>query len=776
MRTFLMIFILFTFLSNNPVSASSKTTTLRDALENTSTIAFPENGRPVDFTVAKALKNHLVPKAKLMKCKHGSDLPKTGVIRVAIADENFASGPDAVNGEKDWMFFRLNTSGDGEIVTSKSHLLWALFCHIKEEWLDEDISQFEKGKLLTSSFKWLRGEDGFFASKRRFTRNYDAESGIQELARMGCSHVVINALATPFPFESGPPGEIYYRFYNSAPDLDQFVETKLNKGTYPPEYLTANMQFLEKQAALAVKYGLNPGMHICNPRTVPESLLERYPYLRGARVDHPFRSYRPRYTLTLAHPVVRWHYAEMLKMIMERIPEIDFVSTFLNDSGSGFEHTMRLYPGRNGGAYLVREWNPNEAFAKGAAENVIRYYKLLRDTGREINPEFRLIAGLRAIPEEEEIIYNGMGEGIDLIMAAADKNDPVKWAKQQALMKRGALLFTGTSAKGCYPIGVPSPWLTHDRLQSLFEEGFHRTTVNVDPPSLAPWDVNREILKAYQFESDIKIDKKVEQIAIEWVGKNLSSQLIEIWKKADQAVRNAPDVPLYATNWAFEMYRLWVRPYVPDIDKIPESRREYYQKFTMSHFNNPHNVDLAADCLWELITTEDGDRIVTQFDSKVWEPLDDAIALSKKVLADLSEDNQHHAFFDDTHDRLLAAKCYFRTLRNTGAWIAGVHGYLEAKNEAEKESRLNMVREMVEDELQNARDLLELWQSTSVDFIPIFAPGETWFQYGENLGELLEKKIELMEKHRNDLPYIDPNYMWRMHPNTDFDPDEYLKY
>jgi len=83
------------------------------------------------------------------------------------------------------------------------------------------------------------------------------------------------------------PGEIYYRFYNSAPDLDQFVETKLNKGTYPPEYLVANFTFLEKQARLALKYGLNPGLYICNPRTVPESLLQRYPYLRGATSRSP---------------------------------------------------------------------------------------------------------------------------------------------------------------------------------------------------------------------------------------------------------------------------------------------------------------------------------------------------------------------------------------------------------------------------------------------------------------------------------------------------------
>ena len=130
--------------------------------------------------------------------------------------------------------------------------------------------------------------------------------------------------------------------------------------------------------------------------------------------------------------------------------------------------------------------------------------------------------------------------------------------------------------------------------------------------------------------------------------------------------------------------------------------------------------------------------------------------------------------FIDLQDRLLALRCYYKTLRNVGAWIAGVHGYLEAMNEDEKSSRLKMVREMMDDELQNARDLLKLWQSTKVNFIPINQYGESWHEYGENLGELIEKKIALMEKHRNDLPYIDPDFMWRMPKEYKYFEEKYL--
>ena len=69
---------------------------------------------------------------------------------------------------------------------------------------------------------------------------------------------------------------------------------------------------------------------------------------------------------------------------------------------------------------------------------------------------------------------------------------------------------------------------------------------------------------------------------------------------------------------------------------------------------------------------------------------------------------------------------------------------------------------MVDAELANAKRLLALWRGSDVQFMPVSTLGESMHIYGENFGELLEKKIDLMERHRNDEPYVDPAYMWRM--------------
>ncbi|MBM3298245.1 MAG: hypothetical protein FJY83_11700, partial [Candidatus Aminicenantes bacterium] len=153
--------------------------------------------------------------------------------------------------------------------------------------------------------------DLFLNQYARVARPFDKERLLREYARLGFTHVEVNSLAAPFPYEQGRqvPGEFYPDFYTYAPALDQFVSSRLNRGLYPGEYLSANLDRLKSHARLASKYGLRPGLVCFEPRSVPEEFFQKYPTLRGPRVDHPFRSFRPRFSLTLAHPLARRHYA-----------------------------------------------------------------------------------------------------------------------------------------------------------------------------------------------------------------------------------------------------------------------------------------------------------------------------------------------------------------------------------------------------------------------------------------------------------------------------------
>lgn len=752
---------------------------VNEALKNVELIVYASNGKPVDLTVVEALKNDLAPQASIISHEGKYYSKKRITFRVGILDEGIAEGPKKygfqVPKEKDWMFFRLTPTGEGELVTSKPHLLYALFCKVKEEWLEEDVSSFEKGRLETATFRWLNGSDGVWPSHARSPRHYDPEQSIKELARLGCSHISVNALASPFPYEQGPPDEIYYRFYYGSPDLDQFAETELNKGIYPPEYLQANMNFLKKNAKLALKYGITPGLYINTPRSVPESFFERYPFLRGARIDHTFRSYRPRYTMTLAHPVVRWHYAELIKKIMREVPELAYVGMRTNDAGSGFEYTITTYPGRNGGPYLIREWKSNEEIARAAGENVLRYLRLLRDAASEINPEFRVITSLWSFPAEGETILKGLGDRIDLTVSVVDTADPVKWEKERALLQKGSYLFSGVGLTSSYINGVPFPWLAHERLKGMISAGLDRGSVNVEPPSRVPYDINRQVLRAYHLDRSKNIDQVINNAAIRWVGSDKAPDLVKAWRLCNQVVRSFPTVTLYE-GYGFYTLRLWNRPMVPDIEKIPEKERANYEKYINAIFNNPNLVDFGADALWTLISKEEAEKIMDECKKEGWKPLNKDISILEKTLKAFPKDSPSYAVFLDQRDRFIGLRCYYRTLKNLAAWIAGVHGYMDAKDDGTKKVKHQMVRDMVNDEIENTKELLSLWKTSKVEFMPISDMTESMYIYGENFGELLEKRIELMEKHKNDIPYINPNFMWRMPAGFGVDEKEYLKY
>lgn len=749
-------------------------------MEAPSHITYPKNSPPVVETVARALRDELFNGAQLSPAQgptfDGGDL------RVAVAPSCPWPLPEELPGDGPWMYARIDAGGSGLILASHARFLYGLYGIVRERIESGDLESLEAGLTVRPQFHWITGREdqhmlrlGYLKQRKDPVTLADVEDSFREAARLGCTHVVVNEPAERTPHETGPEGEIYYRFYAYALDIDQYVETKLNKGTYPPELLNGNLALIKKLSRLAVKYGLTPGLYSANPRSVPESLLRKYPFLRGARIDHTYRSFEPRYTLTLSHPAVRWHYAELMRNLLKEVPELGFMIALLNDSGSGFEYTASLYPGRNGGPYLVREWRPDAEIAKLAAENVIRYYRLMRDAAHEVNPEFRIQTGLKNIAEEAEIILDGLDDGIDLhrISQRSDYDD--EWfGTMQRFREKGSEMCGDAILRGSAQIiGVPSPWQAARKLEHLKEAGFRHVELYIDAPFLVGSEVNREVLRAFQFAPDTPVDDVVRGFAVGLVGDGAADKLVSVWKASDEAVAATPWHSLYGGQ-GFTWYRWWVRPFVPNISAIPESERAYYEKYILSIFNNPHNVDFSKDCLWDLIPREAAEEHVRQFDDEVWDPLDRAISLAATAAADAADEQEPKNVFEETRDRLRAYRSYCRTLRNISAWIAGVHGYLQAESDAERKRCRTVVDEMVANELVNARELLELWESTDIDFIVLAEHGETTHTYGNNLPILLRKKIELTARYADMEPYIDPNYMWRMPAGSELKEEEYL--
>ncbi len=611
-----------------------------------------------------------------------------------------------------------------------------------------------------STFPWLRNLSDFFVGSLRNARHFDQEAYIRQLAEQGFTHVSVNGLGVDRPFESGPPGDVYSWFYDYSPDLDQFVTSKLIDGFYPAEYLRKNLEFLKSGAVLALKYGLVPGLHINSPRSMPEEFWGKYPFLRGARIDHPRESFRPRYTLAMAHPVVQQHYRELLQNLMKEVPQLGFIHIWTNDSGSGFEFVTSLYAGRNGGPYLIREWKGDDEIARKAAENVLTYYRLLRDEAKKLNSAFRVICDLGPFYAERKYIAPGLGGGLDA-GAFGSFEESESREEREVLHRVGAVVHQKLDLGDNNVLGVPCPRMVRERLQEARNAGATHVLVGVTPRSLAPYDINGDVLQAFQRNPQTPLEDVLNASAERWVGSAHAQTLRELWELSDAAVRSYPSGIPYST-FAFPWFRLWIRPFVPNIDAVPESERSYYEHYLLATFNNPARIDLNNDMMWNFLTVEEAGEKKRAIDRSVIPPLSQAVERSTALLQHIDPAAPAGKVFQDLHDRLCAAQCYYRTMRNSVAWTESVHGYVEAKSQTEKQTFREMCREMVASERDNAKNLLKLWTESRVDWMPVTTGEESLHIYAENFADHVRRKIELMERHAEDEPHIDPNYMWRM--------------
>jgi hypothetical protein len=765
--------------------------TLREVLSTVTRIDHTPGGARVEQTVAAELRGGLCPKAGVATSP-GLAAP-AGTLRLGVVASTTPARSihPGLEGKAQWMFVRVREGI--EVLTNREHLLYGLFTLINEEWRDMDAGAFREGKIVTPAFPELRPVfDLFLTQWGRTVRDFHREEHIRNMARMGNSYAEVNGLAFHVPFERGPQGELLHRFYTYCPALDQFVTSRLNKGFYDDDYLQANLNTLKTNAELAEKYGLTPGIVCFEPRSVPDGLLQKYPVLRGARVDHPMRSFHPRYNLSVAHPVVLDHYAEMMENLMKEVPRLGYMSVWSNDSGAGFEYTSSLYVGRNGGGYLVREWLAAKDIASAAAINLVRFLRTLRDAGRRVNPKFRTLIRLEPFWEEHDYIWKLLEDGVDVEVSSLltkgwdlsykhPKYEEVPQIHGTALYNKFVPsekpLMEDLRAKGSNTdvyfvpeilgnheplIGIPFPKLVHEKLADMAREGVVTAAYQggAVPRSFAPYNINEELMRAFQFDPALDLAAFLKRKAAEWIGPELAGDLVKAWELSDEAFRCFP-IPIWIYSGWGVWYRLFVRPIIPNIEAVPERDREYYENFLLSTTHNRTKVDFRYDVGFDLIEPERAWLAVTHMD-------EDLMPMMKKILVLLegmraaATTEKARAVVQDQYDRMFALHCWYRTQRNVTAWVAGVHGYLESRDESFRKKCRTLLKAMVLDEIENTEQLIHLWETSSTNWMMISDVGETTFVYYKNLGELMKKKVALMRGHENDEPYVDPDFQWRV--------------
>jgi hypothetical protein len=159
---------------------------VRNAFEKTRIIMYPAKGKEVVRTVANCVTRELAPNAKALQIVKPPKTRTEGTVIVTLDHEGlsqFTTLRRRSQSPAKWASFRVTSEGDGELVASHPHLLYPLFCMIKEDWIDEDVRLFSKGKTVKPTFLWMRNLSDFFVRYLRRARHFDREDFVRQLAR-----------------------------------------------------------------------------------------------------------------------------------------------------------------------------------------------------------------------------------------------------------------------------------------------------------------------------------------------------------------------------------------------------------------------------------------------------------------------------------------------------------------------------------------------------------------------------------------------------------------
>jgi hypothetical protein len=440
---------------------------------------------------------------------------------------------------------------------------------------------------------------------------------------------------------------------------------------------------------------------------------------------------------------------------------------------------------------MIREWRNHEKIAKAAGESAVRLLRDWREAAAAINPEFEIVFRIEPFKVEHDTIMGGMGNGLTIeapsmlvrgyhlpyshfrypeIESAAGTIfhttiDPEETEKLSDFRRRGfepKLTYSASGAFNMEPLlGIPFPKLLRRKLDAMAEAGFRHTSaigglLNIEHTPFWP---NAEVLRHFQLDRSVPVERVLARAAQRWAGQEDADRLVELWSQVEEAVTYIPLVMLYG-GFGFVWLRTWVRPFTPNLEAVPREDRQYFERFMVSTPNNPSINDLGRDVLFQLITRGQGETMAGQFDENVLPRLDAALEHAVAAVDQVSESAR--PVFVDLLDRIRALRCWTRTQRNTCAWVAGVYGYMEEDSPAERERLRQYIQDMIDLDLENTKDLLDLWETSETECFLVSDIGETAYIYGENIGQHLRRKIELTKQYRHVEPWIDRDIIWRV--------------
>jgi hypothetical protein len=679
--------------------------------------------------------------------------PESGQI-VLIVGEEIRAYPEAAAllpenaAGREWEVTK--RAGQGLVIAGSSP---RNVCHAALAWIENPGAETDRVSTYDFSERftmWDNALNQFY----RFSRKFDRRQHIRAIARLGHTGIEVNRYADAGGFWVNHrkfPEDSYAWYMSYAPALDAFVQTSLTQGLYPAEELAANLADLRESVKLAREYGLKPGFVCYEPRAVPEIVFDRYPQLRGARVDHPGRSLEPRYSLDIANPRVLEHYAEAVTRLMQEVPDLRYLVFWTEDSGSGIPFTKGLYAGPNG-SYRAR--------ASTVGAMVAGFSRALLEAGRKINPEFEVIMkiGWEYADSERREITRSLPRGVTLSHdiggraltggEAGSGETKIRESREMGV-EPYASVAVSASWESEPIIGIVRPsallekfaHLRRLKVRRIFTEG------GIASAPQCPYQITQELYSAL-IRGEVR---DPQQFLLETAGRwcegdeRSANALVNAWKAGDNAIGSWPLLTWYDAGPGNTQGRWITRPLVPDMKKLGPGERAAWERclFTLPWDIGRPNIAFEGGI--RMYENEQLERAVRDYDERMIPGLVKTVALLDEAL----KGSGAKTVLADQRDRYLGLLLSVRTVRNLFEAQAAINDWLLKKGDlASQRGRLTAA---IRSEISNTQEWLRLLATSKTEFFRVAEGRETPFLYKTPV-EDLRLKLEVMQAHMEDAP------------------------
>jgi hypothetical protein len=596
--------------------------------------------------------------------------------------------------------------------------------------------------------------------QNKMANGFNLENHIREAVRLGYSGVECNRFVGMELLQQHSPEDSYPWYTYWGPSMDQFVSSPLFEGVYPKEYLDRNLADLKHVVKVVESFGLKPIFMGYEPRYVPEKFFEKHPELRGPRVDHPLRSIEKRYSLCTDRPEVLEHYRTLARRLTEEVPGIVEMHIIFHDSGSGLCWFNALYSGKNGPEYCKDI--PME-------ERMGKFFGAIQQGFKDNGSDIPIVAQPHGSSRSDiDAFLSGTAKNMSMTAGnwtawTLSYPDPlgidIHVLEQSKKDGRRTLYFQQhfTGFEVAPTTEYPLPYYLAARLKRAQKLNLDVLTTlgGIVSPPVKKQSAMQEVYRQFLLAPDTPESELVSLVALKLGGEKGRTVLEKVWKDIDAATKDNNGNLGFGLGTEYASRRTLVRPLVPDAPALLPGERDYWLRYTFSGYQRFGAAHLFRG---------EGGLPSQEWYSKNLEQSVRARDAFQKASHDLQsflklnpEEFHKHSYLVE-HERQLRFLGYVYA---TGASLYEGQALLDKYSKKNIEDELKQLVDadikrfelIVKNEIDNTRELIKFLNEGG-DIGMALLPEETTWAYSDYLPVLLEKKIEIMQRHLPEIKEV----------------------